>query len=278
MFQLYLYFELSFAQIVFSHYTPSLLHIPKMMMNVVVTLQPTAKYSTFFSMFFSTPLQLLFFSTIPLPPPIFVCAHSSVLPFPLLFIIVFQLHSLHSYYCEFQNFKNAHNFQQQMQTAFDGYPIFPIVEHFTHYIHFFICCYLLINTWSLKLIRPITTSLCVFCTTMWKHLASSLWVNIANFIFWLFHICNLSTLSVLNPFRSPYTPFVDCAHLSVDYENTSANYTNLSIDYAHNFEDCVNTLDDRTNVVADSADTLDISSLNHYIPNPTLLKLLLIYK
>ncbi len=50
--------------------------------------------------------------------------------------------------------------------------------------------YLLINTWSSKLIRPIITSLCVFYITTWKHLASSLWVNISNFIFWLFHICN----------------------------------------------------------------------------------------
>jgi hypothetical protein len=142
MFKLYLYFELLSSQTVFSHYTPSLLHIPKMMMNVVVTLQPTAEYSTLFSMFFSTPLRLLFFSTIPLPPLAFVCAHSYVFPFPLLFTIGFQLHSLHSYYCEFQNFKNAHNFQQQTQTAFDGYSKFLVLEH---YIHFFICC-LLINT------------------------------------------------------------------------------------------------------------------------------------
>jgi hypothetical protein len=29
--------------------------------------------------------------------------------------------------------------------------------------------HLLINTWSLKLIWPITTSLCVPCITTWKH-------------------------------------------------------------------------------------------------------------
>jgi hypothetical protein len=38
MFQLYLCLELSFAQIVSFHYTPFLLHILKMMMNVVATL------------------------------------------------------------------------------------------------------------------------------------------------------------------------------------------------------------------------------------------------
>jgi hypothetical protein len=60
---------------------------------------------------FSTSL-LLFFSTIPLPPPTFIHAHSSMLPFPLLFTIVFQSHSLHSYCYELQNFENTHNFQQ----------------------------------------------------------------------------------------------------------------------------------------------------------------------
>ncbi len=124
MFQLYLCLELLSPQTVSSHYMPSLLHIPEMMMNVTTTLQPTAKYSTLIFLLFSTPLLLMFFSTIPLPPPTFVCAHSSKLPFPLLFTIVFQLHSLHSYYCELQNFKNVHNFQKQIQTTFEGYPIF----------------------------------------------------------------------------------------------------------------------------------------------------------
>ncbi len=111
MFQLYLFLELSFMQIVFSHYTPSLLHISKMMMNTTTTLQPTTKYSTLLLyLFFSTPFILIFFSTI-LFPPSFVCAHSFALPFPLLFSIVFELHSLHSYCCEFQNFEHVHNFQ-----------------------------------------------------------------------------------------------------------------------------------------------------------------------
>jgi hypothetical protein len=103
---------------------PSLLHIPEMMMNVTTTLQLTAEYSTLLFLLFSTPLLLMLFSIIPFPPPTFVYAHSSKLPFPLLFTIVFQLHSLHSYCYELQNFKNAHNFQQQTQTTFEGYPVF----------------------------------------------------------------------------------------------------------------------------------------------------------
>ncbi len=100
MFQLYLCLELLFTQIVSSHYMPSLLHIPNMM-NATTTLQLIAEYSTFFfSLLFSTPLLLLFISTIMLPPLAFVYAHSSDLPFPLLFVVVFQLHFLHSYYCE----------------------------------------------------------------------------------------------------------------------------------------------------------------------------------
>jgi hypothetical protein len=95
-----------------------------MVMNAAVTLQLTAKYSTLLSLLFSTTLLLLFFSIILLPPLAFVYALSSTLHFPLLFVIVFQLHYLHSNYCEFQNFKSAHNFQQQTQIAFDDYPIF----------------------------------------------------------------------------------------------------------------------------------------------------------
>ncbi len=130
----------------FQHYIrhqcfpPSLLHILKMMMNAVATLQPMVEYSTFLLfLFFSTLHLFLFFLTISLPPPTFVCVHSFVFPFPLLFIVVFQLHSLHSFRCKLQNLKNAHNFQQQTQTPFDNYPIFFIFEHLACHIHFFIC-------------------------------------------------------------------------------------------------------------------------------------------
>jgi hypothetical protein len=62
---------------------PSLLHIPQIILNAVVTLQPMTKYSTLFLfVLFSIPLLLLFFSTIPLPPLAFVYAHFFVFPFP----------------------------------------------------------------------------------------------------------------------------------------------------------------------------------------------------
>jgi hypothetical protein len=71
-------------QTVSSHYMLSLLHILKMLMNATATLQPTVEYLTlFFSMFFSIPLLLLFFSTIPLPPLAFVYVHFSTFPFSL---------------------------------------------------------------------------------------------------------------------------------------------------------------------------------------------------
>jgi hypothetical protein len=103
-------------------------------------------------------------------------------------------------------------------------------------------------------------------------------MNVANFIFWLLHIHNLSTLFALIPFHSPCTPFANYAHLCVDYENTygdytdfSANYVDFSVDYAQNFDDYVNTPDDRIKTTIDSADTLNISSSYFYIPNTTLL-------
>jgi hypothetical protein len=69
-------------------------------------------------------------------------------------------------------------------------------------------------------------------------------MNITNFLFQLFHICNLPTLVVLTPPRSPCTPSTDYAHLSVDCEDTSSDYINFSTDCANNFDDYVNTLDD----------------------------------
>jgi hypothetical protein len=99
-----------------------LLHIPKMMMNVVATSKPMVECSTcLFFLFFSITLLVLLFSTISLPPRAFVCVHSFILFFPLLLSIVSQLQYLHSCYYELQNFENAHNFQQQMQIAFDDY-------------------------------------------------------------------------------------------------------------------------------------------------------------
>jgi hypothetical protein len=162
---------------------------------------------------------------------------------------------------------------QQTQTAFDGYPIFfsslniPPVTFIFSFAH-----YLLINAWSLKLIWPIITSLCVLCIAMWKHLASSLWMNVTNFIFWLFHIRNHPTLYVLIPFHLPYTPSVDYAHLFPDCENTFGDYTYFFANCAYNSNDCANTPNDRTNTAADSTYMPNISSINFCIPNPTLLQ------
>jgi hypothetical protein len=93
----------------------------------------------------------------------------------------------------------------------------------------------------LKLKWPITKSLCVPCTTTWKHLASSVWMNVADFIFQLFHIRSLPTLSVLNPFRLPCTPYADYAHLYIDHGKTSNDYNDFSVDYAHLSTDRENT-------------------------------------
>jgi hypothetical protein len=84
-------------------------------------------------------------------------------------------------------------------------------------------------------------------------------MNVTNFIFQLLHIHNLPTLSILTPFCLPYTPSIDCAHLSTEYENTSSHYTNLSPNCAHNSNDCVNILNDRTNIIVDSTDMLNLS-------------------
>jgi len=119
---------------------PSLLHILKMMMNAVTTSHPMVEYSThLFSLFLATPLLLLFFSTILLPLPAFVYAHSSTLPFPLLFYVVFQWCSLLSCCYELQNFENMHNFQQETQTTFNDYLVFFVLEHPARRIHFYTC-------------------------------------------------------------------------------------------------------------------------------------------
>ncbi len=168
---------------------------------------------------------------------------------------------IYYYYCIIQLTKHpatTANCFQQLPYFFSSLNILPIT-----FIFPFVYC-LLIKTWSSKLIRPIITSLYVPCTTMWKHLASSLWMNIIDFIFRLLHIRNLPTLSVLIPFRSPYTPSIDYAHLFADYENTSNDCANL-------FVDCANTPNDWANTAIDLVDMFDILSLDLCIPNLALL-------
>ncbi len=56
-----------------------------------------------------------------------------------------------------------------MQIIFNGYPFFSSLNISPVTLIFSFAHHLLIKTWSWKLIR-FTTSLCVPCTTMWKHL------------------------------------------------------------------------------------------------------------
>jgi hypothetical protein len=60
---------------------------------------------------------------------------------------------------------------------------------------------------------------------------SSLWMNVVDFIFWLFQITNLPLLIVLTPLHLPYTPSTDCAHLFVGYVNSFVDYENTYVDY-----------------------------------------------
>jgi len=117
-------------------------------------------------------------------------------------------------------------------------------------------CHHLIKAWSSK----INTAhhykfMCPYITT-WKHLTSSLWMNIAEFIFQLLHIYNIRTLSILTPFHSPFTPFADYAYLFPNYKNTTSDYINSFVDLAN---------------------IIDIS-IDLYIPNLALLQLLFICK
>jgi hypothetical protein len=71
---------------------PSLLHIPKMMMNEMATLQPTAEYSTrLHNLFFLILLLLMFFSTILHPPLPSVYAYSSMIPFAFSILYSFSI-------------------------------------------------------------------------------------------------------------------------------------------------------------------------------------------
>jgi len=82
-------------------------------------------------------------------------------------------------------------------------------------------------------------------------------MNLTNFIFWLLHIHNHPTLSILIPLHSPYTPFVD-------YKNTFSDYIDFFANCAHNSDDYANTPNDLANIVGDSINTPDISSINFW--------------
>jgi hypothetical protein len=103
---------------------------------------------------------------------------------------------------------------------------FPSFNILTIAFIFLLAYCLLINTWSLKLIWPITTSLCRDTTT-WKDFTSSLWMNIINFIFRLFHIINLPSLVISTPPCSPCIPFTDCVNSFGDYDHTFVDCTDF---------------------------------------------------
>ncbi len=130
--------------------------------------------------------------------------------------------------------------------------------------------YFLINTWSLQLIWPIITSLCVFCTTTCKHFASSLKINTLDSIFWLVHILNIPTLIVPISPCSSCRPSIDYTQLFADCVNSSANYDSTSTDYTNKSDDCMNTPNDWANTFANSNTPIK-SSLDLCIANSSLL-------
>jgi hypothetical protein len=137
-----------------------------MMVNVAMTLQPTTKYSALHHVrLFSMPLLRLFFSTIPLPPLVSICAHSLK-----KFKHIFYIHA-------FVNSKTSKmlttfgNKQKQLSTIT---PFIFVLELLASFIHFFTYLPFLINVSSSKLIGPITITFCVPCIATWKHFTPSL--------------------------------------------------------------------------------------------------------
>jgi hypothetical protein len=64
--------------------------------------------------------------------------------------------------------------------------------------------------------------------------------------------------------------FANYAHLFADHVNSFVDCGNTFVDCANKY-DCANTPDNWANPFADSTNTLDKSSSNLYIPNPSLL-------
>ncbi len=88
---------------------------------------------------------------------------------------------------------------------------------------FWVAHCLLINSLSLKLQWLVIITFCVPCTTTWKHVISSLWMNTSNIIFWLFCICSLHRYVLMTFHCSPCISFVEC----VDTFVASADTTNI---------------------------------------------------
>jgi hypothetical protein len=69
----------------------------------------------------------------------------------------------------------------------------------------------------------------------------------------------------------PYTPSVNCTHLSTYYDNTFTNCTNFYVHCEKKYDDYVNMPIDWAKTIVDSIDAHDRSSSESYIPNPSLL-------
>jgi len=117
----------------------------------------------------------------------------------------------------------------------------------------------------LKLWRPITTIFCVPCTTTWKHIKSSLWMNTSDLIFQLLCINSPPKLVILTPHHFPYTPCDDCAITFADYVNTSIYCTNTSSKCANKFTNCAHTSNDYVNTSVDSINTLNTPTVDFCI-------------
>jgi hypothetical protein len=149
-------------QIVSSHYTPSLLHIPTMMMNVMASLKPMVEYSTrLLFLLFSTPF-LLFFLLNNFASSSYFCLCSFLyVSFSLAIFCNFSIPLFVVMLPRTRKFQKCAqllatniNCFRQLLCFFSTLNIPPIA------FIFLLACHLLMNTWSSKLIRPITTSLC----------------------------------------------------------------------------------------------------------------------
>jgi hypothetical protein len=135
-------------------------------------------------------------------------------------------------------FNNKHKLLSAITPFFSTLNISPITFIFLPTYH------LLMNAWSSKLIRPITTSLCPLYSHMEALCIINMNENIEYFIFWLLHVRNHPTLVVLTPTHLPCTPSTKCTHLLAYCDNTFVDYNNFFVDYANKYDDCVNMHDD----------------------------------
>ncbi len=153
MFLICIYLKLWNVQIAFFHGIAFLLHTSKMMVNVVMTSLPIAKCSTLqHSPLFSILHPLLFFSTLLLPPPIFIYAYFSLATLRN-FSIALSTHMLLQTPKLWKNIwlpiANKNNLRQLLR-LFSSFNFLPIS------FIFLVACCLIINASSFKLWKPIT--------------------------------------------------------------------------------------------------------------------------